>query len=254
MRLACPQLFSRLHPAPLRRRAATLAVVVALHALLMFMLVRLAPPPSSPPNNRLGPLTVELLPEAPVAPRRVKVAAKARRSTHAAAAPSPPPAPVAPPTSAIWSQVVPLTGEAFAAADISRVHSPAPSTGAADGAENEGEAGGGPHGERLYDADWYRKPTNAELAAYLPAGAPHTGWGMIACKTVKDNRVEDCQEIGQSPMGSGLARAVRQAAWQFRVLPPRIGGRPLVGAWVRIRIDYSESETHRTPDALTGGG
>ena len=64
------------------------------------------------------------------------------------------------------------------------------------------------------------------------------GWGLIACRTLPENRVDNCIELDQSPRGSHLASAVRQAAWQFRVRPPRKNGKPLIGEWVRIRIDY----------------
>lgn len=83
------------------------------------------------------------------------------------------------------------------------------------------------------------RPTDAELRTYVPAHAPRGGWGLIACRTAERYRVEDCYTIGESPLGSGFAKAVRDAAWQFMVLPPRVNGRPMVGSWVRIRIDYS---------------
>ena len=54
-------------------------------------------------------------------------------------------------------------------------------------------------------------------------------------------RVDDCVALGES-RGSQMARAVLAAAWQFRVRPPRVGGKFLVGEWVRIRIEWTEGE------------
>jgi protein TonB len=98
--------------------------------------------------------------------------------------------------------------------------------------------GNAPNGEPLYEAQWYRRPTPAELSFYLPKNMPSEGSGLIACRTVARYHVDDCVELGSSPPGSHLAGAVRQAAWQFLVRPPRRGGKELVGSWVRIRIDY----------------
>ncbi len=100
--------------------------------------------------------------------------------------------------------------------------------------------GTGPNGEPLYAASWYREPYDEELRGYLStAQAP--GWGTIACRTAPDYRVEDCVMVGEYPNGSNIARSALAAAWQFRVRPPRIGGRLQVGEWVRIRIDYNLS-------------
>jgi protein TonB len=98
-------------------------------------------------------------------------------------------------------------------------------------------SGSGPHGEPLYAAAWYREPTDSELAGYLST-ANGPGWGLIACRTAPDYHVEDCVALDESPSGSNIARAVLAAAWQFQVRPPRIGGQPKIGEWVRIRIDY----------------
>ena len=123
----------------------------------------------------------------------------------------------------------------MAAADISKL--PAGGSGSAGDSEAVGR---GPNGEVLYNAEWARRPTDAEIGGYWPRNV--TGWGLVACKTVPDNRVDDCVELDQSPRGSHLASAVRQAAWQFRVRPPRKNGRAMIGAWVRILIEIDPSE------------
>lgn len=111
---------------------------------------------------------------------------------------------------------------------------PAPAASPGDTPRVEGT---GPNGEPLYAAAWYREPYDDELSGYLST-ARGPGWGLIACRTVPDFRVEDCVALGEYPEGSNIARSVLAAAWQFRVRPPQIRGRSLVGEWVRIRIDY----------------
>jgi protein TonB len=113
--------------------------------------------------------------------------------------------------------------------------------------------GRGPHGEPLYAAEWYREPTDAQLSPYIPERARgRSGWGVVACRTVANYRVEDCQELDDSPRGSGYAGAVRQAAFQFRVRPPRVGGKYQVGAWVRILITYRLTEVPAGDSARPG--
>jgi protein TonB len=114
---------------------------------------------------------------------------------------------------------------------VARAGPPAPSTAA----DTPLVDGSGPNGEKLYAAAWQREPSDGEMRGYLSTAQP--GWGMIACGTVADFKVDDCVAVGES-RGSQLVRAMLAAAWQFRVRPPRIGGRLQVGEWVRIRFDY----------------
>ena len=97
--------------------------------------------------------------------------------------------------------------------------------------------GTAPNGEPLYAAEWYREPDHRMLGDYLST-AHGPGWGLIACRTAPEYRVEDCVPLEEYPHGSEINRSVLAAAWEFRVRPPRRGGQPLVGSWVRIRISY----------------
>ncbi|KAJ8134547.1 hypothetical protein OY671_012240, partial [Metschnikowia pulcherrima] len=141
------------------------------------------------------------------------------------------------------SKSIQLSSEEFAASDIGKI--PAhQGEGDDSGSGKDSVAaygpGQGPGGAALYNAEWYREPRDAELKPYLQDYAKSgSGWASIACKTAPDYRVENCRSLDESPPGGGSARASRSAAWQFRVRPPRIGGKPMIGAWVRIRFDLT---------------
>lgn len=188
------------------------------------------PQPETPPSGRTAP-------QDPV-PATPQQASPLTIPPTALPRPSPvfiPPAPPAPPQPE--ASPAPATPpRATAVIRPGAQYGPAnrPRAGAAD-SEVVGTA---PDGSPLYAARWYREPSNQELAGYLSA-AQGPGWGLIACRTAANWRVEDCAIVAESPAGSQIARSAQAAAWQFQVRPPRIGGEYQVGAWVRIRITYA---------------
>jgi protein TonB len=227
---------------PLQRRLSGLALALGVNLLLLLVLLGLGVIPPPKPNSSQA-LVVDLLPESHSAAARAEQARPVVEPEHAQPrtrpVPKPPPIvlPVKPTIAPPPLPMIVLSKEDYAASDIARL--PKASTGA--GSEGDSDVvGRGPHGETLYAAEWAREPTDAELGGYLPPGAPE-GFGLIACKTIPGNRVDDCVELDQEPHGSHLASAVRQAAWQFHVRPPRKDGKPMIGEWVEIRIDYIHS-------------
>ncbi len=231
MRLAFP------HPQMDRRRAMALALVLLLHILLVGVLIMLAPPRAYGPAKEHEVTAFNVLPDKKPVP---KPSLRPKRVAGAPPRPSPRPVVTMP------QPVKPYSFQPFEMVDITELPNhkadAQAATGTADsgvGSDSTTADGTGPGGEPLYNAEWQREPTNAELAYYLPRGAPSGSWALIACRTVQRFKVEDCVELGDSPRGSGLARSIVNAAWQFRVKPPRVGGRALVGSWVKIRIDFS---------------
>lgn len=227
---------------PVSRRLSGFGLALAINLALLLVLMSLGviPPPGQKTSTAI---VVDLVPESRSASPSQERKAEMHRQTVKAqtSVPKPPPVvlpvkpTIAPPPQPKehTSSWIEMSSTDMAAADISKM----PAGGA--GGEGDSEAvGRGPHGEVLYAAEWARHPTSTELGGYLPSNAPD-GWGLIACKTMPENRVDDCVELDQYPHGSHLASAVRQAAWQFRVRPPRKNGRPMIGEWVSIRIDYT---------------
>jgi len=233
---------SPLRSTPLRSRASGLSLALGINLLLLLILLTLGWGQQTRPKLGNDPLVVDLIAGA--------------RGESSASKPAEPLAKTPPksedrpplPKPAIVLAVKPslpqptreqpwleMTKAEMAAADVRNL--PKANAGGGSAAGDSEEVGRGPNGQVLYAAEWARRPTNTEVRGYLPQNAPD-GWGQIACRTVPGNRVEDCVEIGQSPRGSRLASAVRQAAWQFRVRPPRKNGQPLIGSWVQIRIEY----------------
>lgn len=235
-----------------RERAISAVLALAICLLLGFVLVRMGALSGSLPGDGSRLVAIDVSDRSENKPKQKQQAVKQPVTAPTASAPvivPPQPQPTATPLPI--PDLIPLTRAQMASADIGRMARRGPAAGPPAQADSSAEAAGGgagPGNERLYAAEWVREPTRAEMATYIPRGANAPGsWAMIACRTIDHYHVEDCRELGESPPGSGLARGLRQAAWQFLVRPPRSSGKALVGTWVRIRFDF------RAPPERTEG-
>lgn len=228
-----------------RSRVASFVLALVTSALVFVIMIRMGAFTQfgEPGGARL--VAIDLGTEADKGAKDSAQPEKAEQKSDSATA-KPKTAPVVPPRVPIPGKVqwpegfIELSSKDYAAADITKMKrgSGSGDAGTAGGSAGGEGAGEGPGGVRLYNAQWYREPTDAEMAPYMPRNRMPGEWAMIACRTIEKYHVEDCQELGESPPGSGLARALRQASWQFLVRPPRVNGKSQVGEWVRIRFDF----------------
>lgn len=236
-------------------RAAGLIAALALEALLILLLLTLGYNAHEPERSgaqistfdvRPAPEVAQAEPESDSTPQDSALTRDPEEAVpelqpdpvvpEAPAAPAPPPAVVLPRDNALSD---------FDLSDLPRRRPDRPESNAPlygpslppSSSSDTEIVGTAPDGEPLYAARWFREPTDQQLRGYLSTAQPGS-YALIACKTVPDWRVQDCVGLEEYPKGSNLQRAVLAAAWQFEVRPPRRGNNSLVGAWVRIRIDY----------------
>jgi protein TonB len=230
------------------RRALGLGLAILIEALVLLLLLTLGRE-AHPGVEDERPIVVtfiapEISEEAPEARRpEPERRAEARPETQRPQPEEPrPPQPAEPAAAPVAPAIVPMQWQLPPSAPHAQPAPPArplygPPDNRSPAFRDTERVGTAPNGEPLYAAEWYREPDDHMLGTYLST-ARGPGWGLIACRTAPDYRVEDCVALEEYPEGSQINRSVLAAAWEFRVRPPRRGGQPLVGSWVRIRIDY----------------
>lgn len=239
----------------LRRRGFGIAIALLLEALFILAILSLSMRSAGPDAGRKSLSTFSLNAESSSQATKKSEAetpvAKVQQRTFA----PPIPKPLLPPVNPVKApppnpDFIKVSKADFEAMDLSKLLG-----GGSAGSENKSGSGQGPKGmmgpglgpggAQLYPVAWLREPYDAELAPYLAAAKriPPGASADIACRMAERNRVENCQIIGENPRGTGLAKALRLAAWQFLVKPPRIDNKPQLGVWVRIHFDFGTKVT-----------
>lgn len=235
----------------IRRRGFGIAIALLLEAIIIIAILSLGMRAGGPTKGTRGLSTFSLEAEAESASSADKSETQTPLVKEQKSTVTPPiPKPLLPPVNPVKApppspDFIKVSKSEFDAMDLSKL----PSSGGAGSGESKGSGQGakgmmgpglGPGGAQLYPVAWLREPYDSELGPYLAAikRIPPGASADIACRMAEFNRVENCQIIGENPRGTGLAQALRKAAWQFLVKPPRIDNKPLLGVWVRIRFDF----------------
>lgn len=233
-----------------RLAAVLLSLAICLAIGLMLVWMGMIGSQAGPPRDRFSAVSFSIDPVKKTGGKQAEVKVPAAQIRPVSPQVTPPqPIPVATPRPMPPLNLSQKAPDPVASFDLGRLPKGA-GGGSAGAGQNSAAAygpGEGPGGAKLYNAEWYREPSDAEIGGYMPQSNVRPEWAMIACRTVERYHVENCQELGESPRGSGLARAMRRAAWQFLVRPPRIDGKPVIGAWVRIRFDFKRTAAPGEP-------
>ena len=243
----------------IRRRGLGLFIALLLEAIIIIAILSLSMRAGGPAAGPRGISSFSLEAEAESAAAVDKSETQTPVPQKQQSTVTPPiPKPLLPPANPVKApppspNFIKVSKSEFDAMDLSKL----PASGGSGSGDSKGSGqapkgnmgpGLGPGGAQLYPVAWLREPYGSELAPYLAAvkRIPPGASADIACRMAEHNRVENCQIIGETPRGTGLAKALRLAAWQFLVKPPRIDNKPQLGVWVRIHFDFGVQTSDET--------
>ena len=227
---------------PRSRRVSGMTLALALNLLFLLLLLGIGGIRPIPMKDEGGTLIFDVSRQDQAAARpEAKPQRKRTAETQRPVVPPPDivlpvkPTITPPPTGEL--EMIELTKQELSETDQAMASRSGPAQGSGRGGDSA-VVGTGPRGETLYAAEWLREPTDQEIGFYLGSNTA-SGYGLIACKTYPQYRVDECVALGSVPASARLDRKLLQAAWQFKVRPPRKNGQPMIGEWVRIRIEWN---------------
>ena len=228
----------------LGRRATGIVLALVAEVLLLLALLSLNQAVEAPKESRLTEVDLsatnysEPAPEEPEPEQKQPPSDDQPTPQPVEAAVPVAPQPMPPPAAMIQPQTAPPAPppaeRARPAAPAGPAFGPPDRRSRASVTGDSERVGTAPDGSPLYAARWYHEP-GPEFWGFLSTASP--GWGMIACRTIPNFYVTDCVPVGESS-GAMLNRSILAGSGVLRVRPAQIGGRVLVGSWVRIRITY----------------
>lgn len=228
---------------PASRRATGFALAIGINLLVLFILIGLGTRHFVDMKQNSGTLIFDVArQDDSAATKQPKQQQRKQQPVEQPKLPPPeiilPVKPTITPPPTAKLEMVELTKQEMSTTDQAMAARSAPAVGPGTGKGGDSAVvGTGPRGETLYAAEWLREPTDQEIGNYITASTG-AGYGLIACKTYPNYRVDDCYRLGSVPASAQVDKVLINAAWQFKVRPPRKNGQPMIGEWVRIRFDY----------------
>jgi TonB family protein len=114
-------------------------------------------------------------------------------------------------------------------------------------------AAASPAPAQVTNPDWEKIPNGDDFAARFPPQALEAGKGGradIECKVAAEGFLKNCRVVSETPKGEGFGNAALAMAWDFKMKPQSVDGKPVEGASVHIPIRFTVPKSETLSEAV----